>query len=138
MPLRRATELVQLLLHRVTSSHLTPIHYCSAHFSALPTLLPLIHSEYNIPFTASLPLTTPGSLNNPLPLMVHRNFTLTDIHSQLSFFAYSSKVTHQYPTSLNQPLVLYLLQITASYLHHCLPLWLGGLEFSQRLLLCVS
>ena len=38
MPLLRTTPLVQLLLHIDTSSHLSPILYCSAHFSELHTL----------------------------------------------------------------------------------------------------
>ena len=59
----------------------------------------------------------------PTPISTPRashNFTLTDIHSQLSSFAYSTKFTHQYTASpLNQPLVLYRLQITAGLSQIC-------------------
>ena len=54
MPLLRTTPLVQLLFYIDTSWSFSPILYCSAHFSALPGSIPLIHSPYHIPFTSSI------------------------------------------------------------------------------------
>ena len=60
----------------------------------------------------SVPIAIPGAPHH---------FSLTDIHSRLSSFSYSTKLTHQSTQflPLNQPLVLYHLQITAVLSQTC-------------------
>ena len=109
--LLRTMPLVQLLIRIDTSWPLSPILNCYAHFSTLPTL----YTPHSL-CTTSLshpPLAAtcdPTYLNKPLPLTVRsfvshafdphyhsasiHKFTLTYIHSRLSSFAYSTKLTY--------------------------------------------
>ena len=75
MPLLRTTPLEQLLLHRDTTWPFFPVLYCSAHFSALPTLYTLnsFCAPHPCHIIHQLPLAIPGTSNNPLSLMVCRS-----------------------------------------------------------------
>ena len=52
MPLLSTKQLVQLLLHIVTSWPLSLVLYYSDHFSAHPFSIPLIHSVFHFPCTS--------------------------------------------------------------------------------------
>ena len=79
-----------LLVHRDTSSYLSLILYCSAYFSVLLT--------FYTPHSFCVP--HPCNILHPLPLplapvvfhicipSVPDNFTVNNIHSELSYFAY--------------------------------------------------
>ena len=54
MPLLRTTQLVQLLLHIDTSSHLSQSSIVQHTFQRSPRSIPLIHSVYHIPYTTSI------------------------------------------------------------------------------------
>ena len=66
MPLLRTTPLVLLLLHIDTCWTLSPILYCSVHFSARS--IPRIHSVYHIIFTSS---TSSTSLRSQVLETIH-------------------------------------------------------------------
>ena len=81
MPLLRTMPLVQLFLHIDTSSHLSRVLYCSAHFSALPTLY--------IPHSFCLP--------HPLHILHHIQLSNQIIHIYIKQqWIYDSLVTIQH------------------------------------------
>ena len=111
----RTTPLVQLLLHIDTFWPLSPSSISHHTFQCSSRSISLINSVHITPFHIlhQLPFATPGTLKqstfsncslfsitliHSTPITIPgapHNFTLTYIHSQLSYFAYSTKLTHQ-------------------------------------------
>ena len=132
MPLLRTTPLVQLLLHIDSSWPLSPIHYCSGYFSALPKLYtphsfcvphPFLHPPSAAAWDPGYLKQSTSSNSSP--------FSITSIRYPLPYleqlitlllptFTLNFLLSHTLPNSpiyttspLSQPLVLYHLQITA-------------------------
>ena len=70
MPMLRTKLFLQLLLHTDISWPLSPVLYCSAHFSALPTLnTPHSYAPHSFPWQVTTLFTTAKLILHRLPLL---------------------------------------------------------------------
>ena len=153
MTLLRTTALVQLLLHIVTSWPLSPILYCSAHFSVLPMLY-TPHS-FRVPHhppaaTCDLRYLKQSTSSNDssfsitctrplLPYLEHLITLLLHLHYLSTFFFRRLYQTHSpvYTTSPpSRALVLYYLQITTGVPQTCVGWCFYSIRYSLFMIRC--